>query len=211
MASKKTAILGSSGRQAAYTARSRAALIESAQQVLAEIGPDATIEQFVARAKVSPNTVYNYFEGKEQLFGEALQQIFFEWLAWAYNGKEQGESLEASLTVCRKLFWLEKTHPLLANILKNSSERPLFLLDHLADNAAIAFKEVMQKGQLPEKDFNSRFLLWGSCVVALIREVMDGSLSPSDAEEALAISLSIWAITPAKAAKLLSAPLEIDL
>ena len=210
MAIKKTSILGSSGRQAAYTARNRAALIQAAQIVLAEIGPDATIEQFVAKAKVSPNTVYNYFEGKEQLFGEALQQIYFEWLAWAYNGKEQGESLEAALTVCRKLFWLEKTHPLLANIMKNSSDRPLFLLDHLADNAAIAFKEVMQKGQLPEKDFNSRFLLWGSCIVALIREVMDKSLSPSDAEKALAISLSIWAITPAKAAKLLSAPLGID-
>lgn len=207
---EKSPILGASGRQAAYTARNRAALIQAAQVVLAEIGPDATIEQFVAQAKVSPNTVYNYFDGKEQLFGEALQQIYFEWLAWAYNGKEQGESLEAALTVCRKLFWLEKTHPLLANIMRNSSDRPLFLLDHLADNAAIAFKEVMQKGQLPEKDFNSRFLLWGSCIVALIREVMDKSLSPSDAEKALVISLSIWAITPAKAAKLLSAPLGID-
>jgi AcrR family transcriptional regulator len=207
---EKSPILGASGRQAAYTARNRAALIQTAQVVLAEIGPDATIEQFVAQAKVSPNTIYNYFDGKEQLFGEALQQIYFEWLAWAYNGKEQGESLEAALTVCRKLFRLEKTHPLLANIMKNSSDRPLFLLDHLADNAAIAFREVMQKGQLPEKDFNSRFLLWGSCVVALIRGVMDKSLSPSDAEKALAISLSIWAITPAKAARLLSAPLGID-
>jgi len=206
----KRAILGSTGRQAAYTAKNRAALIEAAQVVLAEIGPDATIEQFVAEAKVSPNTVYNYFEGKEQLFGEALQQIYFEWLAWAYDGKEPGESLETALTVCRKLFWLEKTHPLLANIMKNSSDRPLFLLNHLEENAADAFRIVMQKGQLPEKDFNSRFLLWGSCVVALIREVMDGSLSPSDAEKALAISLSIWDITPAKAAKLLSAPLGID-
>jgi len=44
-------ILGASGRQAAYTARNRAALIEAAQVVLAEIGPDATIEQFVAQAK----------------------------------------------------------------------------------------------------------------------------------------------------------------
>jgi AcrR family transcriptional regulator len=210
MASKRTVILGSSGRQAAYTAKNRAALIEAAQVVLAEIGPDATIEQFVAEAKVSPNTVYNYFEGKEQLFGEALQQIFFEWLAWAYDGKEQGDSLEAALTACRKLFWLEKTHPLLAKIIRNSTGRPLFLLEHLEDNAAKAFREIMQKGQLPEKEFNSRFLLWGSCIVALIREVMDKSLSPIDAEKALAISLSIWAITPAKAAKLLAAPLVID-
>jgi len=210
VAIKKTTILGSSGRQAAYTARNRAALIEAAQIVLAEIGPDATIEQFVNQAKVSPNTVYNYFQGKEQLFGEALQQIYFDWLDWAYDGSDPGESLEIALTVCRKLFRLERTHPLLAKILRNSSDRPLFLLDHLADNAAIAFREVMKKGQLPEKDFNSRFLLWGSCVVALIRGVMDKSLSPSDAEKALAISLSIWAITPAKAAKLLSAPLGID-
>jgi len=210
MTTKKRPILASSGRQAAYTARNRAHLIDAAQKVLADIGPDATIEQLVAQAQVSANTVYNHFESKEQLFGEALQQIYFEWLAWAYNGKEPGESLEVALTVCRKLFRLQKTHPVLAKILRNSTDRPLFLLDYLQDNAAEAFKTVVHKGELPQADFKSRFMLWGNCVVAIVRAITKNEISAAEADKALAIALSIWTISETKASKLMSADLDLS-
>ena len=50
MAAKRNAPLETGGRQAAYTARNRAALIKAGQEVLAEIGPSATIEQLAAHA-----------------------------------------------------------------------------------------------------------------------------------------------------------------
>jgi hypothetical protein len=61
MATKKKAAVLTGNRQAAYSARNRAALIKHAQEVLAEVGPSATIEQLSAHAQVSPTTIYKYF------------------------------------------------------------------------------------------------------------------------------------------------------
>ena len=66
MAAKKKAA-APVGRQAAYSARNRAALIKHAQEVLAEVGPSATIEQLASHAQVSPTTIYKYFANKEVL------------------------------------------------------------------------------------------------------------------------------------------------
>jgi len=79
-------------RLSAATTRNRAALIRSAQHVLAEIGPDATVEQFVAHAEVSPTTIYNHFGSKEAMFSQALAQIFREWLrvgSWRCSGRRK--------------------------------------------------------------------------------------------------------------------------
>ena len=76
MAAKKQVAKAAGGRQAAYTARNRAALIKAGQEVLAAIGPQATIEQLSEHAQVSPTTIYKYFENKDVLFLEALSQIW---------------------------------------------------------------------------------------------------------------------------------------
>jgi AcrR family transcriptional regulator len=208
MASKKTAILGSSGRQAAYTARSRAALIESAQQVLAEFGPNATIEQLVEHAKVSPNTIYNHFESKEQLFSEALDQIWQEWLLWAYEGNPVGESFQAMITVFRKLFLVSETHPLLSNILKNNLGNPDFLIQTVQGKGLEDLKKVGVQGTLSKDAFEQRALLWTYCLIGILHGVhVSKKLSPSQADKALEIALSIWNLSPAKAKKLVSIPL----
>jgi AcrR family transcriptional regulator len=76
MAAKKKVEPAPGGRQAAYSARNRTALIKVAQEVLAEIGPTATIEQLSAHAQVSPTTIYKYFENKEVLFQEAIAELW---------------------------------------------------------------------------------------------------------------------------------------
>lgn len=209
MASKKPTILGSSGRQAAYTARSRAALIESALQVLAEIGPNATIEQLVDQAQVSPNTIYNHFESKEKLFSEALDQIWQEWLIWAYEGKPVGESFQAMITVYRKLFLVGETHPLLSSILKNNLGSPDFLIQAVQGKSLEDLKKVVVQGHLSEDAFEQRVLLWTYCLVGILHGVhVNKTLSPSQADEALEIALSIWNLSPAKAKKLVSYPIN---
>jgi len=45
MAAKKQTAPVLGNRQAAYSARNRAKLIKNAQEILAEVGPSATIEQ----------------------------------------------------------------------------------------------------------------------------------------------------------------------
>jgi len=104
MAGKKQVARAPGGRQAAYTARNRAALIKAGQQVLAEIGPQATIEQLVEYAEVSPTTIYKYFENKEVLFAEAFNQSWENWIEWSNQVATPGERLERVLDTGRKLF-----------------------------------------------------------------------------------------------------------
>ena len=59
------ALKSPNSRQAAYMARNRAAIITAAQEVLADIGPQATVEQLADHAQISTTTFYKYFDSKE--------------------------------------------------------------------------------------------------------------------------------------------------
>jgi len=208
MASKKQTILGPAGRQAAYTARNRAALIVAAQEVLAETGPNATIEQLVDQAKVSSNTIYNYFESKEELLKEALDEIWHDWVLWAYAGAPSGESFQSMITVLRELFRVDQTHPLFARVLKNTLDKPDFVIQAVQGKGLRDLKKVMLQGELSNDAFEQRVLLWSYSVAGIMHAVhVSETLSPSQADDALQISLALWGIKPAQAKKLVSAPL----
>jgi AcrR family transcriptional regulator len=208
MPSKKPAKKTAGNRQAAYTARNRAALIKAGQEVLADIGPTATIEELANYAEVSPTTIYKYFESKEVLFSEALNEMYQRWIIWAYNGKPLGGSLETTLEAGRKLFWVKQSHPLFAKILHNTLRDPSFVIAATKRGAESVFKNYADLGILKKEDFDQRFILWSYCYAGILTSVhLTGELSPTQAEESLGIALSIWGITDAKAKKLMSRPL----
>lgn len=208
MPSKKPAKKTAGNRQAAYTARNRAALIKSGQEVLAAIGPGATIEDLANHAQVSPTTIYKYFESKEVLFSEAIAEIYQRWIIWAYNGKPPGGSLETTLDAGRKLFWVKQSHPLFAKILHNTLRDPSFVISAVKSGAEAVFKNYAELGILEKKDFDKRFILWAYCFAGILTSVhLTEELSPTQAEESLGIALSIWGISEAKAKKLISRPL----
>ena len=208
MPSKKPAKKTAGNRQAAYTARNRAALIKAGQEVLADIGPAATIEELANHAEVSPTTIYKYFESKEVLFSEALNEMYQRWIIWAYNGKPPGGSLETTLEAGRKLFWVKQSHPLFAKILHNTLRDPSFVIAATKRGAESVFKNYADLGILKKEDFDQRFILWSYCYAGILTSVhLTGELSPTQAEESLGIALSIWGITDAKAKKLMSRPL----
>jgi AcrR family transcriptional regulator len=208
MAAKKKVGQASGGRQAAYTARNRAKLLHSAQPVLADIGPQATIEQIANIAEVSPTTIYKYFDNKEILFSQALDLLWREWVVWSYNGAPPAQSLEAVLDSGRKIFWVKQTHPLLAKILHNTLESPMFLIKAVSEGATEVFRELAERGDLNHQNFENRFLLWAYCLVGLATAVhVTEELSPTDAEVAFGIGLSIWGVSDAKAKKLMARPL----
>jgi AcrR family transcriptional regulator len=208
MPSKKPVKKAAGNRQAAYSARNRAALIKAGQEVLADIGPGATIEQLAAHAQVSPTTIYKYFPTKELLFSEAISEIYQGWIIWAYNGAPRGESLETTLDTGRKLFWVRQTHPLFAKILHNTLRDPSFVIASVKIGAESVFKNHAQLGILENQDFDKRFILWSYCYAGILSSVhLAEELSPTQAEESLGIALSIWGISEAKAKKLMSRPL----
>jgi AcrR family transcriptional regulator len=209
MAAKKNVTEESGGRQAAYSARNRARLVKDAQEVLAEIGPTATIEQIAAHAEVSPTTIYKYFEHKDILFVEALSQAWVGFLIWANEQKAPGDRLERTLDSGRKLFWARQTHPLFANMLHNClNEMSDFLVQSDRGEGKKVFKELAASGDLKQEDFEQRWILWQNIYNAILKSVfVTEELTPSEAEVALGIGLSVWGISEAKAKKLISRPL----
>jgi AcrR family transcriptional regulator len=209
MAAKKNVTDESGGRQAAYSARNRARLVKDAQEVLAEIGPTATIEQIASHAEVSPTTIYKYFENKDNLFVEALSTAWMEFLIWANEQKAPGDRLERTLDSGRKLFWAQQTHPLFAAMLHHClTAMPDFLPQADRGEGKKVFKALAASGELKQEDFEQRFILWSDIYNGLVKSVfVTEELSPSEANAAFGIGLSVWGISEAKAKKLISRPL----
>ena len=210
MAAKKKVEPAPGGRQAAYSARNRAALLKAGREVLAEIGPTATIEQMASHAQVSPTTIYKYFENKDVLFMEALVEIWGGWLMWANELKAPGDRLERTLDSGRKLFWARKTHPQFANILHNTlAEDPNILVKSDQGVGKIVFGELAKSGVVKGDDFEQRYILWTNIYSGLLSAVfVTEELTPEEANVAFGIGLSVWGISEAKAKKLISRPLE---
>jgi len=209
MSAKKDSAEETSSRQAAYSARNRARLVKDAQEVLAEIGPSATIEQIASHAEVSPTTIYKYFEHKDNLFVEALSTAWMEFLMWANEQKVPGDRLERTLDSGRKLFWARQTHPLFAQMLHNClNEMSDFLVQSDRGEGKRVFSELAASGDLKQVDFEQRWILWQNLFNAILKSVfVTEELTPSEAEVALGIGLSVWGISEAKAKKLISRPL----
>jgi len=209
MAVKKQVQAATTSRQAAYSARNRARLIKDAQEVLAEIGPSATIEQIAAHAEVSPTTIYKYFENKDQLFIEALGEAWVGFLIWSNQFKAPGDRVERTLDSGRKLFWARQTHPQFAQMLHNCLDEMAEFLIH-SDNgeAKRVFHEFAKSGDFKLDDFDKRFALWESIYSGILKSVfVTEEMSPTEANVAFGIGLSVWGISEAKAKKLISRPL----
>jgi len=211
MAAKKKAVAGS--RQAAFGARNKARLIKDAQEVLAEIGPSATIEQIAAHAEVSPTTIYKYFENKDDLFIQALGEMWHGWVSWAFAQTSTNDELEAVIEVNRRLYRAKVTHPNFARVLHNTvKEMPDFFIQADEKTAKRVLSQLASAGQLINENFEYRYQLWESSGLGLLASVhVTETLSPAEADVALAIGLSVWGISEAKAKKLISRPLKLAL
>ena len=212
MATKKKAAALTGNRQAAYSARNRAALIKHAQEVLAEVGPSATIEQLAAHAQVSPTTIYKYFANKEVLFSEAFSQLWEEWIQWSNETRSPGEPLESVLDAGRKLFRIKQHDPILAQVLHNVVKDPQFAMSAVQGEAERVFKTLAKMGAVKSEDLEERLILWrniftGICVSLYGNE----EISPEEADVAFGIGLSVWGISEAKAKKIISRPLVFPL
>ena len=212
MATKKQAASVTGNRQAAYSARNRAALITHAQEVLAEVGPSATIEQLAAHAQVSPTTIYKYFNNKEVLFAEAFSQLWEEWIQWSNETRSPGEPLESVLDAGRKLFRIKQHDPILAQVLHNAVKDPQFAMQALQGEGDKVFTTLANMGEIKSEDLEERLILWkniftGICVSLYGNE----EISPEEADVAFGIGLSVWGISEAKAKKIISRPLVFPL
>ena len=212
MATKKQAASVAGNRQAAYSARNRAALIKHAQEVLAEVGPSATIEQLSAHAQVSPTTIYKYFKNKEVLFSEALNQLWEEWLNWSGQTRTPGEPLENVIDAGRKLFRIKQHDPILAQVLHNAVKDPQFAMQALQGEGDKVFITLAKMGAIKSENLEERLILWKNIYTGICISLYGNEeISPEEADVALGIGLSVWGISEAKAKKFISRPLVFPL
>jgi AcrR family transcriptional regulator len=213
MATKKQTAQVLGNRQAAYTARNKARLIKDAQEVLAEIGPSATIEQLAAHAEVSPTTIYKYFQNKDELFLTAFNDLWKEFLKHSSEHASPGDPFERLLDVGRKLFRVKQSHPLFAKVLHNSvSEISNYLIDADKGEGKEVFRRFAASGVIKKEDFDERWILWTNIVSGLLVSVhVKEELSPEEADLAYGIGLSVWGLSEAKAKKIISRPLAFPL
>jgi AcrR family transcriptional regulator len=209
MSKEREVLKEATGRQGAYRARTRKALLKSAQEVLAEVGLTATIEDLASKAEVSPATIYNHFGSKELYLKEAMTDIWEEALLQAYSGRSPGEGIETKLDVCRKLFRINQSNSLLGRVLSKTLSDGSFVIEALRPNAETSFKDAARKGGLNLKDFDTRMEVWSHALVGIFQGVfVTKKMSPKDADKALSISLSIWGFDEKLAEKLTTKPIS---
>lgn len=208
VAPKKKAADAPLHRESAYTARNRASLIKAAQDVIGDVGLTATIDQLASRAQVSPQTIYNYFESKENLLAEALDEALKNWVLWAHAGETPGVSFQKMIDVCRKLFRVKETHPQFADILKNAFVDPLFVRSAAYASGVSDLQEIAKNEGWELDKIEERAYLWSYSITGIMFGVfVIETLTPEKADASLEISLATMGISKAKAKKLVSHPL----
>lgn len=197
------------GRKSAYVARNRAALLRASQRVLAEIGPEASIDQFGEAAEVSVSTIYKHFDNKEALIAAAYIEAFHDWELWADELlKGVDDPLEELVMPMRLFLRVKKTHPVYAAMsARNLSDIPKYfhgteegLVEHIA--------ELMKKKIIEIESPAIRIRSISACLLAgLADQLLNPAATEKDADATVEVILSILGITPAKAKKLAHGPI----
>lgn len=198
---EKSAVAG--GRQSAYVARNRAALVSAGREILAEIGPAATIEEIIAHAQVSATTIYKYFESREGFLGAAQISLWQEWEQSALeSAKSVQDPLARFVTPLRLLIRVSTTHPQFAKALVHSTSNPEFLIEHLSSNAEKEIKSLVKAGLLAPENLDGRYLLFCHAIVAIVKNSLKSTPTKlADSEKLLVIALGLLGVSEAKAKK----------
>lgn len=197
------------GRKSAYVARNRAALLRASQQLLAEIGPGASIDQFAEAAEVSVSTIYKHFENKEALIEAAYIGAFHDWELWA-DGVVEGieDPLEELVMPMRLFLRVKKTHPLYAAMsARNLADIPKYF--HGTEEGLVEHIGELMKAKIIEIESPAiRIRSISACLLAgLADQLLNPTAKESDADATVEVILSILGISPAKAKKLAHGPM----
>lgn len=211
MATRKSPTPAITGRKSAYVARNRVALVKAAQQVLAEIGPDASIEEFAEAAQISVSTIYKHFENKDALIDAAFVEAFRDWEAWANEalGKIK-DPLEELVAPMRLFLRLKRTHPLYAGMNARNFPNLGKYLGTNTENLQSHVKELHHAKVINCDNIPIRIRsVSASLVAALGDQLFNPNVKESDGDIAIEVILGLLSIPQAKAKKLAHSPLAI--
>ena len=196
-------------RQSAYLARRRAALLRSAQQVLATSGPHATIDEFAAVAEVSIATLYKHFGSKEGLIIAAQLDAQASWEAWMNETVSAvNDELEQLVLSFRLLLRIGETHPQSAQIAARSLVAGPIDFGLFTNDVGQRVMRLVAMGVVKVDHVELRLQnVIAGLLAELARQFMTGKPNAAAADVAVEIAISLLGITPAKARKLAHAKL----
>ena len=199
------------GRKSAYVARNRVALIKAAQHVLAEIGPEASIEEFAEAAQISVSTIYKHFENKDALIDAAFVEAFRDWEAWTDEALGKIKDPLEELVVPMRLFLrVKRTHPLYAGMIARNFPNLAKYLSTSTENLQIHVKELHAAKIITCENIPIRVRsISASLVAALGDQFFNPAAKESDGDTAIEVILGLLSIPPAKVKKLAHSPLAI--
>ena len=201
----------SQGRKANSVARNRQAIIAGTQEVLAEFGPEATIDQISEKTGMAVSTLYMHFSNKEELFQIAIQSAFFDWEEWVREHTSSiSNDLERLVAPMRVFVRVKKTHPKYANLVTHNFETVLQILPLMTIQLQSNINELVDSGKLKISDVPTRAQNIASVALSQLREQLTNpKAKPQDADKAIEIALTMLGISPSVAKKLTTADLPI--
>jgi AcrR family transcriptional regulator len=152
-------ITGVDGRRLlARGRRTRAALLEAAEQVFAALGyHDASIVKITEAAGVSQGTFYLYFPGKKEIFDELVRDLNRRVRRAMSEGAAPGSTrIETELAGFRGFFRFTAEHPALYRIIRQaefvSPETMEFHYERLFEGYVAGLTRAMESGEIQSGD-----------------------------------------------------------
>jgi AcrR family transcriptional regulator len=204
-------VLPELGRKGAYVLRNRVALLKSTQQVLADIGPEATIDQIADHAQMSVSTIYKHFENKESLFAAAIGASFADWESWKNEiTKNLKDELEQLVIPMRLLLRLGSSHPHYAQMVAKNFESVAMIIPTLGNELALHVNRLVKAKVLQIDNVPLRIANLSAILAAALRSrLLDPKFSAADAEGSIKIGLEMLGLSEAKLKKLFDQKLPI--
>ena len=189
-------------------ARTRAALISAARQLLArDGGVDVSIQEITELADVGFGSFYNHFATKAELFGAAVAETLEEHGALldeiTASLDDPAEVFAASVRLTVRL---HKTHPQIARIMANTGAAYLNSPSGLAPRALRDINKAMDSGRFEIGDPLVALACAGGAILATL-QVLDGNprAHVDQAADEVAVNLLRMFGVPAKQAREIAA------
>ncbi len=196
-------------RQAAHLARRRAELIAAAQHTVAESGPEAPIEQFAADAGVSIATLYKHFGSKDGLLAAAAIDGQQRWEAWmAVTVSVLPTEIEQFVAAGRLVLRGHELQPELASMGARVLVTTRIDLGILVSEMSARVERLVAEGIVRSDQTDLRIRLYLACLInEFVRQASLPKTKPDEADAVVELALALLGITPARAKKLVRAPL----
>jgi AcrR family transcriptional regulator len=190
--------------------RTRRALVDAAQQLLAEGRTNVSIQELTEAADVGFGSFYNHFQSKEQLFEVALTRALQSYVelrdAVVAGLDDPAEIFAVSFRMTGRL---QREHPDLVRVLLNTGPRALVHEAGLAPRARNDIAAAQAAGRFDLTDVDLAFMAAGGAMLGLLQllESQPEADAGRMADEMTCAVLRMFGMTKRDATRLCNRPL----